>query len=195
MNGLAAWLGGEAKTVAFAILSGVIAFLAKSLYDLWLARRKDKLDRLNQQLRLLYGPLYAMNRASGIAWKAFRSRVRPGGSFFRSEPPPTPEELEKWRYWMSKVFQPINEEMLSVLTKNADLLVEDDLPPPLLLFCAHVVAYKVVLERWSRNDFSEHTSVLDYPTAEIVKYLEDSFRRLKAQQGRLLGTPRTVRSL
>ena len=50
INSLIAWLGGEAKTVAFTILSGVIGFLAKSFYDLWLARRKGKLERLNQQL-------------------------------------------------------------------------------------------------------------------------------------------------
>jgi len=40
INSLIAWLGGEAKTVAFTILSGVIGFLAKSFYDLWLARGK-----------------------------------------------------------------------------------------------------------------------------------------------------------
>jgi hypothetical protein len=187
INNLVAWLGGEAKTVAFAILSGVIGFLAKSLYDLWLARRKDKLERLNQQLKLLYGPLYALNQANNLAWGAFRSRVRPGGSFFRAEPPPSPQELAQWRYWMLTVFRPIHEEMLSIVTKNADLLIEDDLANSLQIFCAHVAAYKVVFERWSRDDFSEHASVVDYPTKEMAEYLGESFRRLEAQQGRLLG--------
>ena len=58
---LVSWLGGEAKTIAFAILSGVVGFLAKGVYDLWAARRKDRLERVNQQLKLLYGPLYALN--------------------------------------------------------------------------------------------------------------------------------------
>ena len=90
---------------------------------------------------------------------------------------------------MLTVFQPIHSEMLSLITKNADLLIEDDLPMPLQLFCAHVAAYKVVFERWSKNDFSEHTSVLNYPTDEMASYLERSFKTLKAQQARLLGAP------
>jgi len=197
INSLIAWLGGEAKTVAFTILSGVIGFLAKSFksfYDLWLARRKGKLERLNQQLKLLYGPLYALNQATNLAWKAFRSRVRPGGSLFRAEPPPRPQELAQWRYWMLTVFRPIHEEMFSLVTKNADLLIADDLPSPLQTLCAHVAAYKVVFERWSKDDFSKYVSVVDYPTKEMAEYLGESFRRLKAQQGRLLGESSTARA-
>lgn len=186
-DSLVTWLGGEAKTVAFAILSGVVGFLAKGAYDLWAARRKDRLDRVNQQLKLLYGPLYSLNQASSLAWAAFRMRTRPGGSFFGSEPPPNKQELEAWRRWMLTVFQPIHDEMLSIITKNADLLIEVSLPEPIQLFCAHVAAYKVVFERWSKNDFAEHTSVINYPTSEMATYLETSFRYLKSEQARLLG--------
>lgn len=181
------WLGGEAKTVAFAILSGVVGFLAKGVYDLWTARRKDKLERVNQQLKLLYGPLYSLNRTGGLAWVAFRSHTRPHGSFFGTTPAPNEEELEAWRRWMLTVFQPIHNEMLSIITKNADLLIEGDLPQPLQLFCAHVAAYKVVFERWSKNDFAEYTSVMNYPTDEMATYLETSFKSLKSEQARLLG--------
>ena len=189
IDNLIAWLGGEAKTVAFAILSGVAGFLVKLFYDLWLARRKDKLERLNQQLKLLYGPLYALNRASNLAWESFRTRVRPGRSFFGTEPPPSPQELGQWRSWMLIVFRPIHDEMILLITKNADLLIEDDLPNSLQLFCAHTAAYKVVFDRWSQNDYSENTSVMNYPTKELAEYLERSFKHLKAQQGRLLGEP------
>jgi len=182
------WLGGEAKTVTFAILSGVFGFLAKGGYDLWLARRKDKLERVNLQLKLLYGPLYALNQAGFLAWQAFRTRPDP--VFFGTDPPPTEEQLQEWRRWMITVFEPIHDEMLSLISKNVDLLIEDDLPQPLQLFCAHVSAYKVVFERWRNNDFAEHTSVIDYPTQEMAKYLEKSFRQLKFEQARLLGTPR-----
>lgn len=149
---------------------------------------------MNQQLKLLYGPLYALNQATNLAWKAFRSRVRPGGSLFRAEPPPRPQELAQWRYWMLTVFRPIHEEMFSLVTKNADLLIADDLPSPLQTLCAHVAAYKVVFERWSKDDFSKYVSVVDYPTKEMAEYLGESFRRLKAQQGRLLGESSTARA-
>jgi hypothetical protein len=182
------WLGGEAKTVAFAILSGVLGFLAKSAYDLWSARRKDRLERVNQQLKLLYGPLYALNQADNIAWAAFRSKTRPNRPFFGTDPPPTVEELEAWRRWMLTVFKPIHDEMFSIITKNSDLLIESDLPQPLQSFCAHVAAYKVVFDRWSKGDFAENTSILNYQTADMARYLERSFARLKSQQRQLLGS-------
>lgn len=184
---LISWLGGETKTIAFAILSGIIGFIAKGIYDLWSARRKDRLERVNQQLRLLYGPLYALNRASNVAWAAFRSKTRPSGSYFGKEPPPNKEELEAWRLWMTTVFQPLHDEMMLAITKNSDLLIESDLPQPLQLFCAHVTAYKVVFARWNQNDFSQHVSVINYPTDDINKYLQRSFRQLKEEQARLLG--------
>jgi len=111
------WLANE-KAAAFAIVSGVVGFLAKAIYDLWAARRKERLDRVNQQLKLFYGPL---------------------------------------------------------------------LPDSLQLFCAHVAAHKVVFERWSKGDFREHASVLNYPTFELGEYLERSFLRLKSEQARLIG--------
>jgi hypothetical protein len=184
------WLGGESKTIAFAILSGVAGFLAKGIYDLWAARRKEQLDRVNQQLKLLYGPLYSLNQTGNLAWSAFRGRTRPGASFFRADPPPSEQEKEAWRTWMLTVFRPIHVEMLSLITKNSDLLIENDLPGSLQKFCAHVAAYKVVFEHWEKNDFSEHLSVMDYPTKEMDEYLSTSFHRLKGEQSRLLGRGR-----
>jgi len=38
MDAVVQFLGGEAKTVAFAILSAVFGFIAKAIYDLWVTR-------------------------------------------------------------------------------------------------------------------------------------------------------------
>ena len=187
MDILIEWLGGEAKTISFAIFAGVLGFLAKSFYDLYVTRRKDKLDRVNQQLRLLYGPLYALNTTAHQAWSAFRFRVRPGRVFFEPQSPPTEAELTAWRLWMVTVFRPLHDEMVSVICKNADLFEEDDLPPVLQILLAHVAAYKVVFQRWDQNDFSEHTSIVNYPAEPLQKYLADSYRACKAEQRRFLG--------
>ncbi len=60
------WLGGESNTVAFAILGSVIGFLAKGVYDLWLARRNDQLNRVNQKLKLLYDGWSGKIRVNGV---------------------------------------------------------------------------------------------------------------------------------
>jgi hypothetical protein len=185
MNEIISWLGGESKTVAFAILSGVVGFLAKCVYDLWLARRKDRLERVNQQLKLLYGPLYSLNQSGTMAWAAYRRRVRPGKPFFGSQPPPTQAELESWRLWVRTVFQPTNEAMSKIIENNADLLIEDELHNSLELFLAHVASYKTVVARWETGDFSEHTSLLAFPD-ELADYLDRSYRFLKNEQRKLL---------
>lgn len=88
---------------------------------------------------------------------------------------------------MTTVFRPLHDEMMEAITGNSDLLIEAEVPQPLQLFCAHVAAYKVVFERWARNDFSEHVSVINYPAQELSEYLDRSFESLKAQQAKLLG--------
>lgn len=180
------WLGGETNTIAFAFLSGVIGFLAKGVYDLWLARRKEKLERVNQQLKLFYGPLYSLNRSGNLAWTAFRSRYRPGIAFFGTKPDPTEEELEAWRLWMTIVFRPIHEEMFEVIEKNTDLLIEDIMPESLMLFIAHVSVYRTVFAKWENGNFSENTSIMNYPTDALDQYLTDSFKYLKEKQRKLI---------
>lgn len=153
-----------------------------------MARRKECLERVNQQLRMLYGPLYVQNIAGREAWRAFRSEVRPRKPFFNSDPPPSADELLAWRLWMTTVFQPIHDEMVNIISTNADLFDDDDLPMPIQLFLGHVAAYKVVFKLWQTNDFSKHTSVMAYPREELDTYLETEYQKLKARQRRLLGS-------
>ena len=50
------WLA-PSVTVGVALLG----FAVKYLNDIKIAQRKDRLDRINQQLKFLYGPLYAID--------------------------------------------------------------------------------------------------------------------------------------
>ena len=93
--------------------------------------------------------------------------------------------------WMLTVFKPSHEEMMGLITKNADLLIGSHLPKALQLFCAHVAAYKVVFKKWEAGDFSGHVSVIDYPADEMQEYLSSSFEWLKREQSRLLGRGRS----
>lgn len=52
VDSLLAWLVKNA--VPLAIIGGIIGFLAKAAYELWLARRKDQLDRVNCPRVLLF---------------------------------------------------------------------------------------------------------------------------------------------
>lgn len=49
---------------------------------------------------------------------------------------------------MSEVFMPVNARIVDVVTNNAELLIEPEMPQCLLDACAHVAAYQAVLKQW-----------------------------------------------
>jgi hypothetical protein len=183
------WLGGEANTTAFAILAGVLGFFGKVAYDLWMERRKDKLERINAQLRDLYGPLFSLVSVSTITWQAFKARYARGPEFRaeRGIAPQTKEAAEVWRHWMTHVFMPLNSEMAELVVRHADLLEESQMPECLLLLSAHVHGYKGVLAAWATHNYSEHMSLTPFPM-DLALYARTTYATLKSRQGRLLGT-------
>jgi len=169
------------------LVVALVGFAAKYLNDIKVAQRKDRLDRINQQLKLLYGPLYATDQAGKTAWIGFRRMYRSEKESYWRSPPPTKEEAEAWRLWMTEVFMPLNLRLEKIIVENADLLIEERMPDSLLLLVAHVSAYKAVLKKWEKGDYSENTSVVNYPWRDVRTYVETSFLYLKQEQSRLLG--------
>lgn len=171
----------------FTVLSAVVGFLAKYANDLSTERRKDKLDRINTQLRQLYGPLYACERAHSIAWGVFRNRYRHGGAYFPPNTAISEEDKQAWRLWITEVFLPMRERMETAVMDNGDLLLEDAMPDCLLQLCAHVEAFRPIVKRWENKDFAEHIPPVEFPREDLRVYLEESYRLLKTEQQKLLG--------
>jgi hypothetical protein len=174
-------------TLLVTVALALVGYLIKYLNDLVIVRRKDRLERINLQLKNLYGPLYATAHASETAWQAFRSAYRPGKPFFYSTPPPNEEELVAWRLWMVEVFMPLNLRLEKVIVDNGDLIMERQMPDCLLRLCAHVAAYKPVIKKWQAADYSEHMSLSPYPE-DLLQYVESCYSTLKAKQSVLLGS-------
>ncbi len=174
-------------TTVTAILLALVGYIATYINNIRTTQRAERLARVNKQLNEFYGPLFALSQANDIAWQKFRDEYSPQGAFFSKIDPPTDEELQVWRLWMQTVFMPSNLRMYEIIISKADLLIEKDMPQCLLLFCAHVAAYQPVLEKWETKDYSEHTSLINYPTKELLDYCDKSFEGLKAEQSQLLG--------
>ena len=170
--------------ILVAVLGGILSYL----YARRLQRRQARLDRLNAQLGELYGPLYATLEASRIAYSRFVDALRPGASslFADGVRYPDGEELCLFRLWIESVSHPRATEAYRLIIGKAHLLIEDEMPPCLLTFCAHKAGYDVVIERWKENDFTDHLSVVRHPGAELFDYLRDSFTWLKREQAREL---------
>jgi|ERR1700694_3345415 len=144
-------------------------------------RRKAKLERINRQLGEFYGPLYSLLKSDQAAWKAFCEKYRIKDFVFDPKCPPPEEILIAWRLFMDMIFGPSHEKMYDVIISKSDLLIEDNMPACLLRLISHIAVYKTVREKWKNGDFSEHTSIIDFPT-DVDEYIVNSFERLKREQ-------------
>lgn len=192
----------DSKTIVPLLVTAILAFVGfavKYLNDVAIARRKDKLERVNLQLKHLYGPLYATVYVQHVAWLRFRANCRPGIHFFRGNPPPTAEDLVAWRLWISEVFMPFNLRVEKIIVDNGDLLIEEQLPDCLLGLCAHIAAYKPILKKWESGDYSslfplggDRTDLLKYDPDALLDYAKNSYFALKNTQASLLGSLRVT---
>lgn len=177
----------DTATLVITVTLALLGYLITYINNVRLSQRSERLERVKRQLAELYGPLFALSQASGKAWQAFRRKYRPGRAYFGQGTPPTDDELKAWRLWMSTVFMPTNLRMYELVLSKSDLLIESDMPSCLLEFCAHVTAYQTVIKKWENEDFSEHTSSIEYPNTELLEYISKSYVALKTEQRKLLG--------
>lgn len=169
------------------VLLAVTGYAVTYQNTLRLTRRKERLDRVDRQLRELYGPLYALMESADKSWRAFRVQIeRPTGSFWDADTPPTEQERAAWRLWMRHVLMPLNLRIEAVLVERADLLEGNEMPASLLDLLAHIAAYKAVLRGWEEGDYSRHISVIDYPI-EANRYVKREYLKLKELQQTLIG--------
>jgi hypothetical protein len=179
-----------ALALAVPATAAVLGVLATYRFNLHLARRKDQLERVNEQLKDLYGPLLALVSAADRAFKEFRKQYRPNvGHFWDPNPPPNESEAVAWRTWITTVFMPLNRQMRDHIVRTAHLINGTEMPECLLELSAHVSAYEPILAQWDRNDFSEHTppSIL-FPGKDVLAYAQHEFMELKKLQQDLLRT-------
>jgi hypothetical protein len=134
---------GAAITLSVTVTLAVAGYMATYLISLRLARRKDRLDRINRQLGEFYGPLYALNEASNRAWKEFLGEIGASSGIFFSD-----ESVATWRLWMVNVFLPLNRQMMDIVVGRADLLIEKEFPQCLQDLCAHIICYEPIIEHW-----------------------------------------------
>ncbi|MFD8637636.1 hypothetical protein [Streptomyces sp. NPDC059533] len=182
--------------LAVTVLVAAAGYAATYLTNLRLARRKDRLERVNRQLSELYGPLYAQAEAMDRSWNKFSDRHWP---MWTASVPATAEQAATWRLWMSTVFMPLNRRMVELVVSHADLLREETIPEPLKELCAHVACYEPILARWQEDgfdsvQFDDHVSIAgDFPRGELDSYVRTSFESLKLEQAKLLAQTQRLR--
>ncbi|KAK9802650.1 hypothetical protein WJX73_000703 [Symbiochloris irregularis] len=180
-------------TSAFAVLGGYLFTYYNTRIN---EERKAQIERVNEQVKELYGPLLACVTASK---SAFDAMVRQHGEqcttqefISAAREKPESEEAKTYRHWMKTVLQPLNEKARDIIVNRADLLEAPAVEPLLLQLVAHVSAYRVILARWEAGDLNEW-SAISYPD-KLLQYVQTEFEKIKKRQADLLGIASGIRS-
>jgi hypothetical protein len=145
-------LGWKIVTGVAIALGGAIIGLVVNFVE---QRRANELQFVSSQIEKLYGPLFALREASETAFDNFHDlHWKERQTYFDPNYRLQPKDIELWRRWMEKVFQPINVRMEEVLVNNSHLLIGQRMPPMYIQFISHTEAYKAVMAKWQPNSSS-----------------------------------------
>jgi hypothetical protein len=174
-------------TASASVIVAVLVFALNRQNQYQFERRQALLARVNSQLRELYGPLHALVNVNELVWKSLRDgSVLPASDERIDAGQLNKQELVTWKAWLGHSLMPANVKMRNLILEHADLIIETEMPGPLLAFCAHVSAYEVLLLSESEPSQLGGSRLIGHPGEPYVDYIHRSFARLKAEQARLL---------
>ncbi|MGV9659161.1 hypothetical protein ACWDR5_19640 [Streptomyces koyangensis] len=147
--------------------------------------RKERIDRVNSQLKDLYGPLLVLAETNERAWKEYRRKYFPReGS---PQGPLTESVSTQWHVWVETFFAPRAQQMREIITQRGDLIIEKEMPAVVLDFCAHAASYDALLADWGAIAVNDST-LIRHPGSRFLLYVRDSHIYLKNEQEQLLRT-------
>lgn len=182
------------------IVSGVLVAIIPAIFLYFVnfidSRRAEELTYVNNQIEKLYGPLYALTQADDETWNQFVKTYWPNHSryFFDRDHPPTSDQVDKWRLWMTNVFQPLNIKMENIIVTNSQLIIGSGMPSTFRELIAQTEAYKAILAAWKESDKNDPASYvsyvnntvqgLNYPT-NIISCVQSDYETLTIRQQKL----------
>ena len=174
-------------TASASAIVAVLVFVLNRQNQYQFERRQALLARVNAQLRELYGPLQALVHVNELVWKSLRdSSALPAGNERIDMGQLGKHELGTWMAWLNHSLMPANVRMRDLILDHADLIIEAEMPGPLLAFCAHVSAYEVILRSNAESGVHAGNRLIGHPGDVYVHYVDRSFAALKDEQARLL---------
>ena len=178
--------GTETATIVLPAVLAVTGYFLSYIYRLKLERRKNRLKRIDRQLSEFYGPLLATVQANQKAWDSLVEKNDGKEGFYKTKNNPTPEQSEEFINWMNLVFMPNNEKLYEIIVEKTSLLVDDQLPNPLLELMAHILEYRIELKQVEETGKKAMEMKRKYPAEELLAYCKSNFERLKTKQSKLL---------
>lgn len=143
-----------------------------------LRRQEARIERRNQQIQLLYGPLYARCISGYEAWETFKAMYHPVASFLSELDGGTNEEArEIWMLWQDEVFIPNNEEMVRLILANAHLLV-GEFPDSFKDLVSYVKGQQGLSAEWKEGKLAHMRQEKSFPRKALKEDIEEVYSKL-----------------
>lgn len=169
----------------------VLSFLANGQLNRTADRRSAKIRFVEDKLKSLYGPLYAITQSNQTIYEGFKSgNVAPGDNALSNSGMNPSDELVR-TVWNSSVFQPSNLRMRDVIENNAHLFSTTTMPKSVLCFLAHVENWEAVLASNSNENAAPIPELIPFPK-EFPSYVKQEYERVSSAHARLIGRRRKL---
>lgn len=174
--------GWDLRSLALGLVTIFATAYATNLFfhraNLKLAKRNEKLDRLNRQLGDLYGPLRMLRYAGETGFRTFKAKYFPNRpELFWQGVEPSEEDYAAWRVWLKHTLMPVNKQIENLLLEHGDLIDGTEIPQPVLDFFAHVSTLEAVIAQWDQGNFKDFKSGIQYPV-DFNRHIDDTYKKL-----------------
>ena len=169
------------------ILIPIFIFIAGHFFSVIVNYNDKKKNRtlifLDRQINEFYGPLYILTKAGKSLIDEFMNKVDKNGVF----PDPSDENhVAEWRLWIEDVLFPLNNKIEKIILEKGNLIVDYKIDKSnksecLIDFLIHNAQWKIIIRKWSLNDFTEYKAERIYPK-ELISYAETYYHSLKEKQ-------------
>ena len=187
---------GRAGQLAGTLLLAVLGYVTTALQTLRAQQHRARVDRVNEQLKSLYGPLLACVTASKSSYNAMLRQAGVESAEQMRDAvrmDPLGPAAHSYRRWVRTVLLPLSEQASQTFIRHADLLEGSQISPLLLQLVAHVSAYRVIERNWDEREakgaehaIGSHFSAIPYPD-DLERWVSEGFDKLKRRQASLLG--------
>ena len=170
----------------------LLSFLANGQLNRMADRRTARIRFVEDQLRSLYGPLYAITESNQAIYDKFSTGNAELVGGVATGRRLTDEESQARDVWNSSVFQPSNRRMREIIEANAHLFTSKTIPQTVVEFLAHVENWEAILSGRSAEKEFDVQEYAPFPLS-FPDYVRTEYERVAKQHARLVGRQRNAR--
>lgn len=188
-NSLLSEIDFSTANLVGAALLLILSYLANGQLNRSADRRKAKVRFVEEQLKSLYGPLYAISVSNeGIYQRFYEENPDLVKRVLASEPLTSTEEVVR-QTWNAAVFQPSNRRMRSIIEQNAHLFTTETMPTVVSEFLAHVENWEAILHENKPVGTEPLKELIAFP-AGFPEYVKEQYQVVSRRHAALIGHSR-----